>query len=57
VDESARGKGYGLALLVEAMENMRGRGIGGVLIDWVVIRKFYETLGYEVFWEYEKYEW
>ena len=57
VEESGRGKGYGLALLVKAMENMRDRGIEGVLIDWVVIRKFYETLGYEVFWEYEKYEW
>lgn len=57
VDESARGKGVGLALLVKAMENMRERGIEGVFIDWVVIRKFYETLGYEVFWEYEKYQW
>lgn len=57
VDESARGKGVGLALLVRAMENMRDRGMEGVLIDWVVIRGFYETLGYEVFWEYEKYDW
>ena len=57
VDESARKKGIGLALLVKAMENMRERGIEGVCIDWVVIRGFYETLGYEVVWEYENYEW
>jgi len=52
VDEAARGKGVGLALLVTAMENMRGRGIEGVFIDWVVIRGFYENLGLEVLWEY-----
>ena len=57
VDESARKKGVGLALLVKAMENMRERGVEGVCIDWVGIRGFYETLGYEVFWEYETYEW
>ncbi|KAL3424922.1 beta-N-acetylglucosaminidase [Phlyctema vagabunda] len=57
VDESGRGKGVGLALLVKAMENMRARGIEGVCIDWVVIRGFYETLGYEPFWEYEGYKW
>ena len=56
VDKKARGKGVGLGLMVAAMDNMRDRGIEGVLIDWVVIRGFYETLGYEVFWEYENYE-
>ena len=54
---SQRGKGTGLALLVRAMENMRDRGMEGVLIDWVVIRGFYENLGFEPFWEYEGYEW
>ncbi|KAF8865716.1 putative beta-N-acetylglucosaminidase [Acephala macrosclerotiorum] len=57
VDESARGKGVGLALLVKAMENMRERGVEGVCIDWVVIRGFYEKLGFEVYWEYEGFEW
>lgn len=57
VDASARKKGVGLALLVKAMEHMRARGLEGVLIDWVVIRGFYETLGFEVFWEYEGYDW
>jgi beta-N-acetylhexosaminidase len=57
VDRAARKKGVGLALLVKAMENMRERGIEGVCIDWVVIRGFYETLGYGVVWEYENYEW
>ncbi|KAG9239317.1 putative beta-N-acetylglucosaminidase [Amylocarpus encephaloides] len=57
VDNSARGKGVGLALMVKAIENMRDRGIEGVLIDWVVIRGFYEILGFEPYWEYEEYEW
>jgi beta-N-acetylhexosaminidase len=57
VDEKTRGKGVGLALLIKAMENMKERGLEGVLIDWVDIRGFYETLGFEPFWEYEKYDW
>jgi beta-N-acetylhexosaminidase len=56
VDASMRGKGVGLALLIKAMQTMRARGIEGVLIDWVTIRGFYERLGFEVFWEYEKYD-
>jgi beta-N-acetylhexosaminidase len=57
VDESARGKGVGLALVVKAMENMRERGVEGVCVDWVEIRGFYERLGFEDYWEYEGYEW
>lgn len=57
VDESARGKGVGLALMVKAIENMRERGIEGVFIDSVAIRGFYEQLGFETFWEYEGYVW
>ena len=57
VDEMARGKGVGLALLVRAMEDMKRRGVEGIFIDWVVIRGFYETLGFEAVWEYEDYEW
>jgi len=57
VDESARGKGVGQALMVKAMENMRERGVEGVCIDWVMIRGFYEKLGFEVFCEYQGYEW
>ncbi|CZS92907.1 uncharacterized protein RAG0_03417 [Rhynchosporium agropyri] len=57
VDEKARGKGVGLALLVKAIENMKERGVEGVLIDWVTIRGFYERLGFEVAWEYETFEW
>lgn len=57
VEKSQRGKGTGLALLVKAMENMRERGVQGVLIDWVVIRGFYENLGFSPIWEYDGYEW
>ena len=28
----------------------------GILIDSVVIKGFYEALGYEVMWEYEKFD-
>jgi len=47
----------GLTLLVKAMENMRERGVEGVFIDSVVIRGFYERLGFETCWEYEGYVW
>lgn len=57
VDESARGKGVGLALMVKAMENMQERGIEGVFIDSVIIRGFYERLGFETCWEYEGFVW
>lgn len=57
VDKSSRGKGVGLALMVKAMENMQQRGIEGVFIDSVAIRGFYEQLGFETLWEYEKYAW
>lgn len=57
VDEKARGKGVGLALLVKAIENMKERGVEGVMIDWVTIRGFYELLGFEPAWECETYAW
>jgi beta-N-acetylhexosaminidase len=33
VDKSARGRGVGLGLMVRAMEDMKRRGVEGVLID------------------------
>ena len=57
VDEKARGRGVGLAMLVKAMENLKERGVEGVCIDWTDIRGFYETLGYRAEWEYEGYTW
>ncbi len=56
VDKSSRGKGVGLAMVVKAMENLKERGVEGVLIDSVVIRNFYEKLGFETLWEYEGYK-
>ena len=53
VDKSARGKGVGLALVVKAMENLRERGVEGILIDSVFIRGFYEQIGFETVWESE----
>lgn len=57
VDKAHRGGGLGLALLVRAMEDMRRRGVEGVYIDWVVIRGFYEKLGFGVEWEFEEIVW
>ncbi|KAF5546566.1 amidase [Fusarium mexicanum] len=51
VDEAARGKGVGLALVVKAMENLKERGMQGILIDAVAIRGFYEKLGFETKWD------
>ncbi|KAI1058908.1 hypothetical protein LB507_004030 [Fusarium sp. FIESC RH6] len=53
VDEKARGKGVGLALVVKAMETLKERGMEGILIDAVEIQGFYERLGFATFWEYE----
>lgn len=56
VDAEARKGGVGVAMLASAIENMKKRGMEGVLIDWVVIRGFYEKLGFEVWREYEGHE-
>lgn len=53
VEEGARGKGVGLALVVRAMEDLKRRGCEGVCVDSVVIRGFYEKLGFETWREYE----
>lgn len=55
VDESVRGKGVGLALMVKALENLRKRGIEGVFIDSVErdSEGFYERLGFDTKWRYE----
>lgn len=57
VDKSVRGKGVGLALMVKAIESLQQRGMEGVCIDSVVIRGFYERLGFEVHWDYKGYVW
>ena len=54
VDESMRGKGVGMAMMVKAIESLQQRGAEGIMIDFVLIRDFYERLGFEPFWEYER---
>ncbi|KAL2062062.1 hypothetical protein VTL71DRAFT_6328 [Oculimacula yallundae] len=56
VDEKARGRGVGLALVGRAMANLKERGVEGIFIDSVIIRDFYERLGFETRWEYETWE-
>lgn len=57
VDYTARGKGIGLALVSRAVEDMKRRGMEGVLVDWVLIRGFYEKLGFKPACEYQSMEW
>ncbi|KAH7372106.1 hypothetical protein BKA64DRAFT_728857 [Cadophora sp. MPI-SDFR-AT-0126] len=56
VDEKARGRGVGLAMVVKAMENLKERGVEGIFVDSVTIRDFYEKMGFEMRWEYETWE-
>lgn len=57
VDKAGRGKGVGLVMLVKAFEDLKGRGIEGVFIDFTVLEGFYEKFGFEIVWEYEKFVW
>ena len=57
IDKNTRKGGIGQAMLVAAMQDMKRRGVEGVFIDWVVIKRFYESLGFEDYWKYEKYDW
>ncbi|KAL2867082.1 putative beta-N-acetylglucosaminidase [Aspergillus lucknowensis] len=52
IDKDARGTGIGVALVSHAVENMRGRGIEGVFVDWVSMEGYYEKLGFEVWRSY-----
>lgn len=55
IEESARGKGVGLALVVKAMESLRERGCEGIFIDMVTLNGFYEKLGFKTQWQFEGY--
>lgn len=55
IDEKARGKGIGMALVVKAMQSLRERGVAGILVDMAEIRGFYEKMGFNVHWEFESY--
>ncbi|RAL15392.1 putative beta-N-acetylglucosaminidase [Aspergillus homomorphus CBS 101889] len=52
VDAEHRGKGVGVAMLAHALAHLRGRGVHGVMVDWVVVEGFYESLGFEVWRAY-----
>ncbi|KAL1917137.1 uncharacterized protein VTP21DRAFT_4793 [Calcarisporiella thermophila] len=47
VDEAMRGKGIGAGLVAYGSEILRKRGVERVMIDWVVLERFYEKLGYK----------
>jgi hypothetical protein len=39
------------------MENMKERGIEGIMVDSTWLRGFYEKLGFKAQWEYERWAW
>jgi beta-N-acetylhexosaminidase len=57
IDPNFRGKGVGLGLVARAMENMKERGIEGIMVDSTWLRGFYEKLGFKAQWEYERWAW
>ncbi|OJK05118.1 hypothetical protein ASPACDRAFT_110316 [Aspergillus aculeatus ATCC 16872] len=48
VDQEHRGKGVGVAMLAHALAHLRSRGVQGVMVDWVVLEGFYESVGFDV---------
>ncbi|KAI9830542.1 MAG: hypothetical protein M1819_005500 [Sarea resinae] len=56
VDQAHRGSGVSIPMLAYAIEDMRRRGIEGVLVDWVAMKGFYEKAGFSVWREYRSGE-
>ena len=57
VKEEFRGQGVASLLVSKAIQNLQGRGVEGVFIDWVAKEGLYERLGFETVFEYEQYVW
>lgn len=52
VDSAHRKEGIGLALVCQAVESMKQRGLEGVFVDWVSLDGWYEKVGFEVWRSY-----
>jgi GNAT superfamily N-acetyltransferase len=52
VDAGKRGLGLGLALLRCCVEELAGRGVGTMVIDWTDLEAFYGKLGFGVWKKY-----
>jgi GNAT superfamily N-acetyltransferase len=52
VDEAKRGLGLGLGLLRCCVEELAGRGVGVMVIDWTDLEAFYGKLGFGVWKKY-----
>lgn len=57
VDKTKRGSGIGLALVAKAAEDLKRRGMSHVFVDWVVLEKWYEKLGFSTWREYRTLVW
>ena len=55
IDDTYRGRGVGVAMMVEAVQRLQQKGMEGILIDWVPMTGFYEKLGFKTHWSYEGY--
>jgi predicted N-acetyltransferase YhbS len=52
VDEGRRGLGLGLALLRACIEELAGRGVGLMAIDWTDLAAFYGKMGFKIWKTY-----
>ncbi|KAB2569093.1 Beta-hexosaminidase [Lasiodiplodia theobromae] len=57
VDAAKREGGVGLAMVAAALEEMRGRGVERVFVDWVTLVGWYEKVGLRTWREYLSVEW
>lgn len=53
VDKQARSAGIGLALVDNAVRDLRRRGLQHVFVDWVVLEGWYEKLGFKIWRDYQ----
>ena len=52
VSDDVRGRGYGNAVVVAALQHLQAQGIRGCVIDWTDLLGFYERFGFRPFRQY-----
>jgi len=57
VDRHARKIGIGLALVDQAIQDLKRREMEHVFVDWVVLQGWYEKLGFQTWREYRTLVW
>jgi GNAT superfamily N-acetyltransferase len=54
IAETARGRGFGLALLDGGLRRLHNNGVNGCVIDWTTITDFYAKVGFEKYRSYQQ---